>query len=157
MSSRPTDKKVPLPKTDADWKKILTPLQYRVARQKGTEPPFSGEYWTTRKEGAYRCVCCGAILFTSQEKFDSECGWPAFSQPAGAEAIKTQADHSLGMLRTEVICSKCGAHLGHLFDDGPQPNGLRYCINSVSLKLDETKKGKPPAQTPQPAVDQGEK
>jgi len=157
MSSQPTDHRVSLPKTDAEWKRILTPLQYRVARQKGTEAPFSGEYWDTHEEGVYRCSCCGAILFTSQEKFDSECGWPAFSQPVGTAAVKTQADHSLGMLRTEVICGKCGAHLGHVFDDGPQPNGLRYCINSVSLKLDETKKGKPPAQTPQPPVDQVQK
>ena len=127
------------PKTDEEWKKILTPEQYRVARQKGTEAPFSGEYVKTDREGVYRCVCCGAPLFSSETKFDAHCGWPSFWKALEEGNIKSLEDHSHGMHRTEIQCRHCGAHLGHLFDDGPRPTGLRYCINSVSLKLDEKK------------------
>jgi peptide-methionine (R)-S-oxide reductase len=122
-------------KTDAEWRQMLTELQYRVARQKATELPFSGEYWNCDKNGVYRCVCCGAQLFSSTEKFDSGCGWPSFSAPLAGENLESAADHSHRMDRTEVLCRTCGAHLGHVFEDGPPPSGLRYCINSASLKL----------------------
>src|SRR5688572_13976565 len=122
-------------KTDEEWKKELTPEQYAVARKKGTERPFTGEYNQTKKEGMYTCVCCGAELFDSQTKFDSGSGWPSFYQPTDKDKIQEETDSTHGMSRTEVMCNSCGAHLGHVFPDGPRPTGLRYCINSVSLKL----------------------
>jgi peptide-methionine (R)-S-oxide reductase len=127
-------------KSDDDYRRELTPEQFRVTRQKGTEMPFSGEYWNHTADGMYRCVCCGAELFSSQAKFDAGCGWPSFYQAANDKIVATQLDTTHGMVRDEIICSQCGAHLGHVFPDGPQPTGDRFCVNSASLKF-EPKQG----------------
>jgi len=127
----------PVNKTDEEWKRELTPEQFAVCRRKGTERAFTGEYYDCKEEGIYRCICCGNELFSSGTKFNSGSGWPSFYAPMDEAAVKTEIDGSYGMRRVEVLCSVCDAHLGHVFGDGPQPTGQRFCINSVSIKLDK--------------------
>ena len=127
-------------KPDEEWKKILTPEQYRVLREKGTERPYTGKYEKNTEKGVYTCAACGSELFSSDDKFDAGCGWPSFTQGIKDGKIKTSKDISFGMARTEITCAKCGGHLGHVFDDGPQPTGLRYCVNSISLDFKKIEK-----------------
>ncbi len=126
-------------KTEEEWKKILTPQQYHVLREKGTDRPFTGEYYLNKKKGMYVCAACGNELFTSDMKFDSDCGWPSFDKEIAGGKVKTAVDTTFGMVRTEIMCGRCGSHLGHLFDDGPTLTGKRYCVNSTSLSFQSAK------------------
>ena len=126
-------------KDDAEWREVLSPQQYRVLRQKGTERAFTGKYWDSKAKGVFRCAACGQELFSSDTKYSSETGWPSFWAPIDPAKVETRSDASWGMRRIEVLCSRCDSHLGHVFDDGPQPTGLRYCVNSAALDLEEAK------------------
>jgi peptide-methionine (R)-S-oxide reductase len=137
MSRAADDEDKPVRKSDREWRRLLSPKQYRVTRQKQTDLPFNGKYVHSKKAGVYRCVCCGAKLFDSGTKFDSGTGWPSFYAPVRKKSLATAPDYSDGTARVEVVCARCDAHLGHVFSDGPEPTGLRYCINSTSLKLEE--------------------
>ena len=136
MPETPRDQ---LPQSDEEWRERLTPRQYEVTRRAGTEPAFTGEYWDCHDDGTYVCVCCDAPLFSSETKFDSGTGWPSFFRAVGDDAVEEQVDQSHGMTRTEARCRKCGGHLGHVFPDGPQPTGQRYCMNGVAMKFEEKK------------------
>jgi peptide-methionine (R)-S-oxide reductase len=140
MSNQPASGEGKIAKSDEEWRRQLTPEQYNVCRECGTERAFTGKYWNEHRQGDYLCVACGQELFESEHKFDSGTGWPSFYQPAAASAVETQTDESWFAVRTEIRCSRCGAHLGHVFDDGPAPTGLRYCINSAALKFVEKPK-----------------
>jgi peptide-methionine (R)-S-oxide reductase len=142
MSDQKTQANIPANAAGADLKDKLTPEQYHVTQEKGTERAFTGKYWDTKTPGTYKCVVCGEELFNSDTKYDSGSGWPSFYQPTDKSKVDEHTDRAYGMTRTEVTCGKCGAHLGHVFPDGPRPTGLRYCINSASLDLDEKKAGK---------------
>lgn len=126
-----------MPQTEAEWREKLTPERYQVLRQGGTEPAFTGKYWDTKADGTYRCAGCGEKLFSSSTKYESHSGWPSFFAPLAEGIVDTEEDRSYGMVRTEIKCASCGGHLGHVFEDGPQPTGLRYCVNSASLDLEE--------------------
>ena len=137
-----TEKTVAMKKSKEEWKSLLTEEQYRVMIEKGTERPFTGKYWDVFEDGIYRCAACGAPLFDADTKFDAHCGWPSFYDVIDNDRIATAEDYKLGYKRIEIMCANCGAHLGHVFPDGPRPTGLRYCVNSVSIKLDTTAKSK---------------
>jgi peptide-methionine (R)-S-oxide reductase len=130
----------PVQRSDAEWRSCLSPEQYRVMREKGTERAFTGKYWDTKARGTYHCAACGQPLFSSETKFDSGTGWPSFFAPLSGDAVATETDYAHGMVRTEALCSRCHAHLGHVFNDGPRPTGMRYCMNSISLTLEEDEK-----------------
>ena len=138
LTNTNTTMKFPLQRTEEEWRKLLTPEQYHVLREAGTERAFTGKYWDTKTPGEYHCAACGETLFKSDDKFDSHCGWPSFSEVAAQGKVIEHKDTSYGMIRTEVLCANCGSHLGHVFDDGPGPKGLRYCINSASINMKNT-------------------